>query len=403
MKIRLFPNSEQRQMLSSWFNTARWTYNRTVDAIRNGCERSKKALRALCVNNDLWASDELEWVKDTPYDIRDEAMNDVLKAYKTNFAAKRTQFIVNFKSRKAKSDSIALLAKHWKASGLFHPTVWGKTPLKAAEPLPDKLDYDCRLQRTNLGHFYLCIPRPLEFRSERQAPVQPSVIALDPGVRTFQTGYCPDGSVIAFGDKDIGRISNLCRRLDQLQSKASQPEVRHRQRHRMQKAMRRARERITNLVNDCHHKVAKQLCQSYTTILLPLFETRNMVSRIKRRIGSKSARMMLTWSHYRFRQTLLSKSREYPWVEVIVVDEAFTSKTCGQCGELHQTLGVSKVFVCPKCKFTADRDVNGARNILLKFLTEHERAEAIRRWGLAPGGGANANPPAELDMNVHFG
>lgn len=390
-------------MLNRWFSTARWTYNRAVDAVRSGCERSKKALRALCVNNELWESESLAWVKQTPYDIRDEAMNDVLKAYKTNFAAKRSQFTVNFKSRKAKSDSIAILAKHWKASGLFHPTFWGQAPLIASEPLPDKLDYDCRLQRTNLNHFYLCIPRPLELRSESQAPKRPSVIALDPGVRTFQTGYSPDGSVTAFGDKDIGRISNLCQRLDKLQSKASRPEVRHRQRYRMRKAMCRARERIANLINDCHHKVAKQLCQNYTTILLPLFETRNMVSRIKRRIDSKTARMMLTWSHYRFRQTLLSKSREYPWVEVVVVDEAFTSKTCGLCGELHQTLGANKVFVCPNCKFTVDRDANGARNILLKFLTEHERAEEIRRWGLAPGGSVCTDPLAELDLDVHFG
>jgi transposase len=69
-----------------------------------------------------------------------------------------------------------------------------------------------------------------------------------------------------------------------------------------------------------------------------------------------------------------------------VVDEAYTSKTCGRCGSLHDGLGKSKVFKCPSCDFTLDRDVNGARNILIRFLTTDERVrQAGLRWGLAPG------------------
>jgi len=91
----------------------------------------------------------------------------------------------------------------------------------------------------------------------------------------------------------------------------------------------------------------------------------------QRRIGSKAARAMATWGHYRFKQRLLHKSREYPWCKPIICDEHFTSKTCGQCGFIHDKLGSSKVFKCPQCQFTLDRDVNGARNILIRYLTLH--------------------------------
>ncbi|MDT9201563.1 MAG: transposase, partial [Limnospira sp. PMC 1042.18] len=41
------------------------------------------------------------------------------------------------------------------------------------------------------------------------------VIALDPGVRTFITGF--DGSrFLEFGSGDIGRITRLCQHLDDL-------------------------------------------------------------------------------------------------------------------------------------------------------------------------------------------
>lgn len=354
-----------------------------MKTIRDGTPRTKGALREKCVHNKLFET-ENQWVRDTPYEIRDSAMNDVLLAYKTSFAAKRQKFVVNFKSRKASSDSIAIGSRQWRTGGIPFPSFFGKTPLKSAEPIPDKLDYDCRLQRTSVGNFYLCIPKPLVIRSENQAPKE-KLVALDPGVRTFQTGFTDDSEIVEFGTKDIDKILSLCRHLDKLQSRWSQPETNHRKRYRLRKAAKRMRTRIQNLIRDCHHKVAKYLCENFTAVLLPLFETRHMVSRIKRRIGSKTARAMLTWSHYQFRQRLLDKSREYPWCRVIIVDEAYTSKTCTHCGFIHNRLGRSKTFACPRCLVVLDRDANGARNILLKFLTEHKMAEEIRHWVLAPG------------------
>ena len=52
----------------------------------------------------------------------------------------------------------------------------------------------------------------------------------------------------------------------------------------------------------------------------------------------------------------------------------YRSKTCGFCGYIHKKLGGSKVFCCPQCKTNLDRDINGARNILLRYLTKKESA-----------------------------
>ena len=114
------------------------------------------------------------------------------------------------------------------------------------------------------------------------------------------------------------------------------------------------------------------MCETFHAILLPVFETSNMVTKKdgKRRLRAKSVRSLLTWSHFRFRQRLQAKCREYPHCEVVLVTEEYTSQTCGQCGALHTKLGASKLFTCPQCAFSMDRDVNAARNILLKYVTE---------------------------------
>jgi len=132
------------------------------------------------------------------------------------------------------------------------------------------------------------------------------------------------------------------------------------------------REKIRNIVKDLHCKLAKYLCSNYNNILLPEFKSQGMVKKGNRKIGSKTARAIMTWSHYTFKQRLINKAKEYPWVKVFIVTEEFTSKTCGKCGKLNNTLGSKKIFNCGSCDFNADRDHNGARNILLKFLSVKE-------------------------------
>ena len=143
-------------------------------------------------------------------------MNDLIKAYESNFAKKeKTAFKIKYRSKKSESESIVIHEKHWKRAGVFYPKAFGTEPIRGAEPLPDELNYDCRLQRTRLGKFYLCILAPLEIRSEKQTPrwtrTEEGIIALDPGVRTFSTGYSPSGTTIEWGRNDIGRNYRLLR------------------------------------------------------------------------------------------------------------------------------------------------------------------------------------------------
>src|SRR2546421_13002368 len=47
LKIRLYPNSEEKQKLLKWIGTARWTYNQSLAAINSAIKnKNKKYLRA---------------------------------------------------------------------------------------------------------------------------------------------------------------------------------------------------------------------------------------------------------------------------------------------------------------------------------------------------------------------
>ena len=124
-----------------------------------------------------------------------------------------------------------------------------------------------------------------------------------------------------------------------------------------------------------HKKVANDLTTKYDTIMLPVFASKQMVKKAKdpndkpRVISAKTARFLLTWRHYEFREYLKSKAI-MRGKELVVVTEEYTTQCCGQCGNLKKNLGGSKVYKCAKCSFVCGRDENAARNNFLKYLKE---------------------------------
>jgi transposase len=132
----------------------------------------------------------------------------------SNLAKEDKNFIIGFKKKKASSDSITIYSKHYKSKWVIFPRFFGKKPIKSVEELPDKLEYDVRLVRKRYDHFYLRVPKKLD---KYNGPSQNKVIAFDPGVRTFCTGYDSDGIIVEVGKSDILRIDKFCYHYDKLQ------------------------------------------------------------------------------------------------------------------------------------------------------------------------------------------
>ena len=99
----------------------------------------------------------------------------------------------------------------------------------------------------------------------------------------------------------------------------------------------------------------------------------------ERKINKTVVRSMLGLSHYyKFKQRLNYLGKKWKR-NIIEVTEEYTSKTCGNCGHLNEKLGGNKKFHCGKCKKTFDRDINGARNILLKYLSDIHGERCVPR------------------------
>lgn len=380
-KIRVYPTLEQRKVINKWFDSARFVYNHCVATFPDVTKKvTRTELRNLTSKNAEF-KEKNAWIDGVPYEILDSAIVDLDKARRAHAAKLKKNTGKNgkgnlnakfsFRSRKKlRQECLRISKRDWgRKRGMF-ADICAASKLKATETIPEKVDKDLKLIRTALGEYFLCIPH--ERKGENQANLN-GVVSLDPGVRTFQTTFGTDGRVTEWGNGDMSRICRLARHADKLQGKTKKEKLKGRKKRRHRRAFLRILQRIRNLVIEMHRKLARWLCQNYKVVLIPTFESQGMCKGKGkgRKIGSKTVRQMLTWSHYQFRQRLKDQAEVFG-TKVIDCDEMFTSKTCGSCGYLHTKLGASKVFDCPRCSYVADRDVNGARNILIRYLTLQE-------------------------------
>ncbi|MEN8221132.1 MAG: transposase [Pseudomonadota bacterium] len=204
-----------------------------------------------------------------------------------------------------------------------------------------------------------------------------SIVALDPGVRTFQTAFSGTDAV-SYGESFVNdRLTPLMSELGRLLSARdklhredkSKQWVKERLKN-LNRRIAKARARQQNLVSDLHRRVAYDLVSNHDVILLPTFETKQMVKKStetrKRFLRRKTVREMLGLAHYKFKQTLKWMAKKYGKT-VIDANESYTSKTLWNGSILKNLGGKASILFQGK---RVNRDIHGARNILIRFLTK---------------------------------
>lgn len=84
-----------------------------------------------------------------------------------------------------------------------------------------------------------------------------------------------------------------------------------------------------------------------------------------KRLHAQSQQKVGLWSHGRQRWYITYKAAA-AGIQVALVNEAYSSQTCPECGSRHKPTG--RTFRCPACGFVSPRDIVGSANILSRYL-----------------------------------
>lgn len=369
-KIRIYPTREQKILFDKCFKTHRYFYNLSVNYTKNINIKNTTSNITIRKNIPI-GNDELKypWMKEVPYDTRQLAIKNFTGSYKSSLALLKNghirRFELKYLSKKDRSDIFFVnkkaLTKDFK---LFQRKlkISNLSMRKKAKKAYQKSDGDFPIIRDKAGRYYLCIVQKYN-NSSKNINSKDSIVALDPGVRTFMT-YFSEKEFGTVGDKFNIELRSINNKIDKLEGLKAKSKAKTR--YAMKRRCLSSRSKITNKVNDLHWKTAAFLTKRYKVILLPIFKSKQMSMKNPNR---KVNREMYNLAHYKFKERVKYKA-SLNNCQVIDCCESYTSKTCTKCGELNN-VGSKKIYKCSKCDCHIDRDLNGARNVFIRSLTKY--------------------------------
>lgn len=396
-KIRFyFTDIKQQVKYEQMLTVARRAYNLAVDLLNNGKYRNEKGnptdLRP-CVRETV-RQESLE--NDAVFDVNvcDQAVRlaqsdfiDVCRKNKNKKPDGSAFSQLGFKSRKNRKQTFV----HPRLGKAGQVCVQSLGKIRLTEKLPAEAEGKNVDVTCDHGRWFICVMQNLTIKGnllkgcESQVPdagvsgetKTVRCIALDPGSRTFMTGF-NEHEVIQYGKdfsvnvllplaKKMRRIFSLRQQLKShtlyAREEAERPQWLNDRLRFVEKQLDRLECQRQNLTEHLHKAVAHHLVSHYDVIYLPEFRSKEMVKTRGRSLNRKAVHNMLSLRHYGFKQFLLWMAEKHG-KKVIIVNESYTSKTRSWNGVVDESLGSSKNI--KDNEFVVDRDINGARGIYLK-------------------------------------
>lgn len=131
--------------------------------------------------------------------------------------------------------------------------------------------------------------------------------------------------------------------------------------------------KIKNLINELHIKTAILICRNFHHIYIGQTYTVDKID--SKSMKSTVDNLSSILSHNRFLKILYKYAKKTK-KNINIVDESFTSKHCGECGELKSKFNrimygddsERRKYICDFCNAVLHRDVNAARIIIIKNI-----------------------------------
>ncbi|GDM69197.1 IS609 transposase [Escherichia coli] len=305
---------------------------------------------------------ETQWLKDAQSQPLQQSLKDLERAYK-NFFRKRAAF-PRFKKR-GQNDVFRYpqgVKLDQENSRIFLPKL-GWMRYRNSRQVTGVVKNVTVSQ--SCGKWYISI----QTESEVSTPVHPSasMVGLDAGVAKLAT--LSDGTVFEPVNSFQKNQKTLARLQRQLSRKVKFSNNWQKQKRKIQ----RLHSRIANIRRDYLHKVTTTVSKNHAMIVIEDLKVSNMsksaagtVSQPGRNVRAKSGlnRSILDQGWYEMRRQLEYKQL-WSGGQVLAVPPAYTSQRCACCGHTAKENRLSQSqFRCQVCGYTANADVNGARNIL---------------------------------------
>lgn len=366
-KVRLYPNKEQQQIISSQIGGARYVYNRAL-ALRKfayskfGLKIGKFAL----INHitKLKKREKTSWLKEIDSQAIQQSIANMDKAYQHFF---KGGGYPRFKSRHHSRQSYQY-PQRVKIEGnkVFLPKV-GWVKCKGL-----RKEFVGKIKTVTVSY------EAYQYHASILVDIEEKEIVI---THNFKAVGIDVGVSLVVADSNGRKVKplDLVRELGKLRTKAQQLSRKKKNSNNRAKAKAKIAKqnlRIANMRKDFLHKLSKQYSENQTVVVEDL-KIKNMTKATKGTVEkpSKNAsakrglNRVITQQSWGLFFELLEYKLSEKGGQLIKVDPRYTSQTCNECGHVSKENRKSQdKFVCTACGHSANADTNASKNILVRGI-----------------------------------
>lgn len=378
---RLRPGARAERALISEWDSCRWLWNEAVHQQKSGgrptfCKLSKMLTEARASS---------PWLRTGTQMVQQQMLRTYAQALDQSFKVKGRGRPVP-KHRKSARLSLGYTKRGFSIrdgrlillKGISIPVVWSR----ALPSSPSSV----RVYRDNLNDWYASFVVVREVAPLAEATGQ---IGIDWGVKTpaVTTDPAYDFPYIGHRKRCASEVARQQRKMSRRRRLRGPQSQGYKQ---ASKANARAHKKAARRNAHDGRQWARRVAADHDLIAIEDFKPKFLAK-------STMARKAADLSVGSLKRTLIEYGTR-AGRKVVMVQPAYTTMTCSECGEKQARLGLAeRTFLCTDCGYTADRDRNAARTILAVAERGHTCVDDVRHWR-PPSGGPSMLSELEIPL-----
>jgi len=345
-KFRIYPSKKQEELLNKHLWLAKDLWNELLEHCKQTYEDfgyfpTKNTLQLMVKNYGLYSQTEQE--------IAHRVYNSVMRVFKLKKKGVKCGF-PRFKSfDRMKSLHYPQYRFGFSRDKKLKVTPFGEIAIKKHREIKGQIK-TLTLKREASGKWFtvFCVETPKEILGEKGG----EAVGIDVGLKTFAT--LSDGMKIS-NPRHLMKHGN---RLAFIQRKFSKKKRRSSNRKRAKVRIARLHEKVSDCRKDFLHKISTQVVNDYSIIALEKLASKEMSEEnYGKQIHDAG------WSMF---ANMLAYKAEGTGCRVVFVNPENTSQECSSCHRIVKKDLTERMHNCPFCGLSIDRDLNAARNILIR-------------------------------------